>query len=86
MAISAELRARFERAGLELIRMDYVSGSHRVIRTENRAQALEWINEQEGLNRTQDKRRYGLMLALTALAALGAVIAAIPVVATWISN
>ena len=81
MAISHENRVRFEKVGLEVIRMDYVNGSTRVIRPENRAEAMEWISEQESKTRSRENGRYRLMLFLTAIAAIGAFIAAAPVIA-----
>ena len=86
MAISPENRKRFEQAGLDLIRADYFAGGRRVILPENRLQAREWMAEKETKNASRESVRNRLMLVLTGLATIGALIAAVPVVKSWISN
>jgi hypothetical protein len=68
-----------------------VAGGHRVIHGKGRLDserlaAKEWMAETEAKNARRETLRYGLMVALTALAALGAIIAAVPVICSWISN
>lgn len=92
MTISPEQRKRFEKAGLELVQADYVAGGRRVIHggdksrpnalTLDRMAAQEWIAEKS----RHEKLRRRLMMAFVAVAATGAVIAAVPVVKSWISN
>lgn len=86
MAISPENRERFERAGLELVRLDYVTGGRRFIGAHNRGEAIEWMIEKEADNFGRDKSRFRLMVILTSIAAAAAFVAAIPVFVSWISN
>jgi hypothetical protein len=82
MAISPENRTRFEAMGVELVRIDLLRAFEgtMIARGTDRQQADEWITEQD-----RKRRRYGCwrdaaLLLLTAIAAIGAAIAAWPVI------
>ncbi|MGC2341735.1 MAG: hypothetical protein WA453_09170 [Methyloceanibacter sp.] len=82
MAISPENRTRFEAMGVELVRIDLLRAfeGSMIARGTDRQQADEWITEQD-----RKRRRYGCwrdaaLLLLTAIAAIGAAIAAWPVI------
>jgi hypothetical protein len=86
MAISPENRKKFEKYGLDMIRLDYVEGGRRLIGPPNRSEAQEWIAEKVARDEHRETSRYRAMLFLTVVAAIAAVIAAVPVVQAWISN
>ena len=51
---------------------------------QERLEALEWIAEEEKKASDREKKQYRLMLGFTIVAAIGAVVAAMPVVWGWI--
>jgi hypothetical protein len=86
VATREEIRQQFKKIGLATIRADFVNGGHRFIGAQNRELARDWIAEQEAAKSRTESIRYWTMLILTFIAAVAAVIAAIPTFASWISN
>jgi hypothetical protein len=78
--IQPESRATFEKQGVSLTKMNVQMGN-----MDGRVQleALHWIAEQERESTRRDNLRYWSMLFVAVVAALGAVIAAWPVVREW---
>lgn len=82
MTITPENRARFEHMGLERVRFDMLRGFEgaEIERGAAREQALEWITDQDLKHKFREAWRYRLLAVLTAIAAIGAAIAAWPVI------
>jgi len=87
MAISLENRKLFESMGVDAVRIDLqrgFEGNERIPRGPARHQALEFLAEEERKQRRRETRRYWIMVALTAIAAILAAIAAWPTVKDWL--
>jgi uncharacterized membrane protein YoaK (UPF0700 family) len=79
MTIAPGHRAKFESMGEAGLRADMVTGNF-IKNTGDLAQAHEWLKEQELKKDRGDAWRFWSMILLTAVAAIGACIAAWPVI------
>lgn len=73
----AESRAKFERLGLNFVRQRFGMGN---FDGEENVEAQRWMIEAD----RKQRREQRAMLWLTLIAAVGAVIAAVPVVQMWL--
>jgi len=83
MSVRPESRAKFEKQGVFLTRLEFQSGN--MVPPENR-EAVTWLAEQEHKNKWQETVRYWWMLGFTIVAAATATIGAWPVVKAWLTN
>jgi hypothetical protein len=83
MAISPGNRAKFEKLGLDFVRSDIVMGFY-IEDNQERAEAREWMHEQEKYLARRDALRFWSMLLLTFIAAGAACVAAWPVMKDWL--
>ncbi len=73
MSISPESRAKFKKQGMFLTQLNI---QMRNMNAPEQQEAVSWIAEEEQKSKRREAVRYGLMLAFTIIAAVGAVIAA----------
>jgi hypothetical protein len=83
MSITPEHRKKFEKQGYDLTRQCLQMGI--VDRQENIA-AQAWLTEQERKRRRSETWRFWWMLIFTIVAAVGASIAAWPIVKDWVTK
>jgi hypothetical protein len=83
MTITPEQRAKFEQLGIEFVRNDLALSPIIQDGAESLA-ALEWMHEQNMRLARRDAVRFWWLLAFTFIAALGASIAAWPVIMEWL--
>jgi uncharacterized membrane protein YoaK (UPF0700 family) len=78
MTVSPENRAQFEIMGSAGLQTDMITGNY--IKNANTLnQAQEWLKEQDLIKERRETLRFWSMVFLTAVAAIGACIAAWPV-------
>jgi hypothetical protein len=86
-AITPNNRKLFESLGVDVVRTDLLrgfEGNTRIPRGPARVEALEWLTEQDGVQRRRETRRYWVMVFLTLVAAIAASIAAWPTLKGWL--
>jgi hypothetical protein len=81
MIIRPESRAKFEKQGVLLTRLNLQMGN---MDGPEQQEAIRWIAEQEHARERRDVARYRMMLFFTVVAALAASIAAWPIVKEWL--
>ena len=81
MSIRPESRVKFEKQGVLLIRLNLQMGN---MGGPEQQEAISWLAEKERESEKRDNVRYGWMLFFTVVAAVGALIAALPVVRDWL--
>jgi hypothetical protein len=87
MVISPKNRKLFESMGVDAVRVDLqrgFEGNEKIPRGPTRNEGLEWLAEEERKQRRRETRRYWIMVALTAIAAILAAIAAWPTLKDWL--
>jgi hypothetical protein len=77
MSIRSESRTKFEHQGVFLTRLNLQMGN---MDGPEQQEAISWLAEEDRNARWRDTVRYRLMLGFTIIAAVGAIIAAWPVV------
>jgi hypothetical protein len=81
MSIRPESRAKFEKQGVLLTRVNLQMGN---MDGPEQQEAIRWIGEQQHTSERRDTARYRMMLFFTIVAALAASIAAWPIVKEWL--
>ena len=81
MSIRPESRVKFEKQGVLLTRLNLQMGN---MGGPEQQEAISWLAEKERESEKRDNVRYGWMLFFTVVAAVGALIAALPVVRDWL--
>jgi hypothetical protein len=82
MGIQPESRARFEKQGVFLTKLSLQDGYN--VPPPEKREAIEWLAEEEHEGKRRDAARYRLRSGFTIVAALAAVIAAVPVLKDWL--
>jgi len=83
MSVRSASRAKFEKQGVFLTRLELQSGN--LVPPEN-LEAVTWLAEQEHKSKRREAIRYWWMLGFTIVAAASATIGAWPVVKAWVTN
>jgi hypothetical protein len=81
MSIRPDSRAKFEKQGVFLTQLNLQMGN---MDGPEQQEAANWLAEEQRFSDRRDGVRYGLMLCFTIIAAMGAMIAAWPVVKEWL--
>jgi hypothetical protein len=81
--VRPESRTKFERLGIDYVRKDIGFG-FTIQDGEETREAQEWMFEQNRRLEMRESLRFWAMLLFTVIAAVGAVIAAIPVIKDWL--
>jgi uncharacterized membrane protein YoaK (UPF0700 family) len=79
MTVSAENRRQFEIMGAAGLRADMITGNY-IKNVDSLSQAHEWLKEQDTKRDRRETLRFWSMILLTAVAAVGACIAAWPII------
>jgi hypothetical protein len=81
MSMRPDSRKKFEQQGVFLTRLNLQMGN---MAGPDQQDAISWLAEEDRQSKKRDRIRYRWMLFFTIVAAVGALIAACPVVKEWL--